>query len=101
MIRLQLWQPLGVFSSSSDELLLLMVNDSNNQSKVVRYSGGEPLFSFTRSYDFPKCIRENKIFFICVADTNSNAVVVVNQSGTFRFRSIERLFQPVGIVTDS
>lgn len=101
MIRLQLWQPLGVFSSSSDELLLLMVNDSNNQSKVVRYSGGEPLFHSPEVMIFQNASVRTKIFFICVADTNSNAVVVVNQSGTFRFKSIERLFQPVGTVTDS
>lgn len=74
MIRLQGWQPLGVFSSSSDKLLLLMVNDSNNQSKVVRYSGGEPLFSFTRSNDFPKCICENKNFQLIFVWTTQTAM---------------------------
>lgn len=34
MIRLQEWRPIGVCSSSSDELLLLMVNDSYNQKKL-------------------------------------------------------------------
>lgn len=114
MIRLQGWRPIGVCSSSSDEFLLLMVNDSNNQTKVVRYSGstekqtiqfdgkGIPLVSST-SKNFPTFICENKNFDICVADNNANAVVVVNQSGEFRFRytSINRLFQPIGIVTDS
>lgn len=114
MIRLQGWRPIGVCSSSSDEFLLLMVNDSNNQIKVVRYSGstekqtiqfdgkGIPLVSST-SKNFPTFICENKNFDICVADNNANAVVVVNQSGEFRFRytSINRLFQPIGIVTDS
>lgn len=58
MIRLHGWRLIlvGVCSSFSDELLLLMINDSNNQAKVVRYSGstekqsiqfedkGKPLF---------------------------------------------------------
>lgn len=114
MIRLQGWRPIGVCSSSSDELLLLMVNDSYNQTKVVRYSGstekqtiqfddkGKPLFSSTSNI-FPTFICENKNFDICVADNNANAVVVVNQSGEFRFRytSVNRLFRPIGIVTDS
>lgn len=114
MIRLHGWRPIGVCSSSPDEFRLLMVNDSNNQTKVVRYSGsiekqtiqfdakGIPLFSST-SNNFPTFICENKNFDICVADNNANAVVVVNQSGEFRFRntSINRLFRPIGIVTDS
>lgn len=39
MVRLQGWRYPGVCSTSSDELLLRMVNDSNNQTKVLRYSG--------------------------------------------------------------
>lgn len=115
MIKLHGWRPLGVCSSSSDELLFLMINDSNNQAKVVRYSGstekqsiqfkykGKPLFSPTGSYDFPTCICENKNFDICVADKNAKAVVIVDQNGKLRFRytSVERLFQPMGVVTDS
>lgn len=116
MIKLCGWRPLGVCSSSSDELLLLMINDSNNQAKVVRYSGcteiqsiqfedkGKPLFSpDPASYDYPTRICENKNFDICVADKIANAVVIVDQNGKLRFRytSVGRFFQPVGIVTDS
>lgn len=112
MIKLHGWRPLGVCSSSSDELLLLMVNDSNNQTKVVRYSGstekqsiqfedkGKTLLSPTGSYDFPTCICENKNFDICVADKNAKAVVIVDQNGKLRFRYTS-VFPPVGIVTDS
>ncbi|XP_052692248.1 uncharacterized protein LOC128170508 [Crassostrea angulata] len=112
MIKLHGWRPLGVCSSSSDELLLLMINDSNNQTKVVRYSGstekqsiqfedkGKTLLSPTGSYDFPTCICENKNFDICVADKNAKAVVIVDQNWKLRFRYTS-VFPPVGIVTDS
>lgn len=115
LIRLQGWRPIGLCSTSSDELLLLMVNDSNNQTKVVLFSGstekqgiqfddkGQPLYSSTCSYVFSECICENKNFDICVADYHANAVVVVNQSGKLRFRytTPRRSFSPAGIAADS
>lgn len=101
-------------STSSDELLVVIVNDNNNQTKIVRYSGstetqsiqfddkGKPLFSATGNSDFPQCICENTNLDICVADIYNNAVVVVNQNGEFRFRyAPSELFYPVGIATDS
>lgn len=114
MIKLQEWRPLGVCSSYSDELLLLMVNDSNNQAKVLRYSGstekqsiqledkGKPLFPPTGSYNFPICICENKHYDICVTDKKAKAVLIVDENGElqFRYTSFKRLFQPMGILTD-
>lgn len=87
-----------------------MVNDSNTQSKVLRYScytekqtiqyddRGKPLYSSSGRSDF--C--ENKNFDICVADNNANTVVVVDQNGGFRFRySPWESFYPIKIVTYS
>lgn len=114
LIRLQGWKPRGVCSTSSDDLLVFMVNDTNTQSKVVRYScstekqtiqyddRGKPLYSSSGSSDSSTFLCENKNFYICVADNNANAVVVVDQNGDFRFRySPWGFFYPIGIVTDS
>ncbi|XP_062615113.1 protein wech-like [Saccostrea cucullata] len=94
-----------------------MENNDQKQSKVVRYSGnlekqsiqfdddGNPLFIFG---GFPNFICENRNRDICVADCAAKAVVVVNQTGKFRFRYIghapapkNKLFNPTGITTDS
>lgn len=115
ILRFQGWRPLGLCSTPSDEILLLMVNDSNDQTKIVRYSDfiekqniqfddkGQPLYSSNGSYNFPTCICENSNRDICVADYHANAVVVVNQNGELRFRytTSQRSFQPCGIATDS
>ncbi|XP_062579788.1 uncharacterized protein LOC134241784 [Saccostrea cucullata] len=117
VIRLQNWKPQCVCSTSSGDLLVIMVSDDKKQSKVVRYSGstekqtiqfddqGNLLYSAgSRS----RHITENRNLDICVTDNEAKAIVVVNRAGNMRFRynghtpaPKNKLFGPRGITTDS
>lgn len=124
VIKLLDWIPRCVCSTFLDDLLVIMDNENDSQTKIVRYSGstekqsiefddkGEPLYS---SGPFVKYISENRNQDICVADWGARAVVVVDQAGKRRFRytgnpstskrgkqsTTRRSFEPCGIATDS
>ncbi|XP_062621785.1 uncharacterized protein LOC134283339 isoform X3 [Saccostrea cucullata] len=115
VIRLQNWKPNGVYSTSYGDLVVIMYNDGNKQTKVVRYSGStekqtiqfdekdKPLYTVDSRY-----ITENRNLDICVSDNGARAVVVVNQAGKLRFRYTghtpsprKKPFDPRGMTTDS
>ncbi|XP_048767569.2 uncharacterized protein LOC125674466 [Ostrea edulis] len=112
LIRLQGWIPLGICSTSTDDLLVTMVSNYG-QSKVVHYSGStvtqEIQYSDTGKplYSNPAFITENKNLDIVVSNFDTKTAVVVDKEGKFKFsyngnlQSKFRSFTPNGVTTDS
>lgn len=122
IIRLNEWMPLDVCSTFSCDLLVIMVNGNYNETKVVRYCDhiekqniqyddkGHPLY-LSSGMNNIKYICENRNLYICVADLNARALVVVNHAGKHRFTykggshqkrfKLPRPFTTYGLTTDS
>lgn len=118
LIKQRGWGPSSVCIASSGDILVIMINEAQDQTKVVRYSFllivkqsiqfdeiGKPLYSSNKNI-FYKSICENNNLDICVADCGAGAVVVINKSGILRFRYrgyflTAESFDPVGITKDS
>lgn len=122
IIRLNEWMPLDVYSTFSDDLLVVMVSGNYRQTKVVHYCDyiekqniqyddkGYPLY-ISSGMNKIKYICENRNLDICVADFNARALVVVNQDGKHRFTytggchqkrsKLSGPFTPYDLTTDS
>lgn len=119
LFRLSGWKPFYVCCTSSGDLLIVMDTEDYKYAKVVRYSGttakqiiqfdhkGDRFYS-SGEFRLIKYIAENRNFDICVADSWSRSIVVVNQAGELRFKyteplpsSLNKTFRPRGIATDS
>lgn len=110
------WKPQSVSGSSIGGLLIVLDSDDDNHAKVIHFCGYRVIQTIQYDADdFPlyfagsiKYISENRNLDICVSDCVAGAVVVVNQTGKFRFRykgiyseNSCRPFKPFGITTDS
>lgn len=105
IIRLEKWKPSNICAICPRDILIVMRNDENTQSKVVRFSGneekqtiqfdenGRPLYSGNHKI---KYIAVNKNKNICVADWEAGAIVVVKQNGKLRFRYTGHPLKPNG-----
>ncbi|XP_078331546.1 uncharacterized protein LOC144625217 [Crassostrea virginica] len=118
LITLRGWRPLGLCSTSSGDLLVIMESDDRKQTKVVHYSGstekqsiqwdnqGKPLYLSGGLLTY-KYLSGNRNLDICVADSDADAVVVISAAGELRFRytgapsTPRESFHPHSITTDS
>nr|XP_022300237.1 uncharacterized protein LOC111108550 [Crassostrea virginica] len=113
LITLRGWRPLGLCSTSSGDLLVIMDSRDGKETKVVRSSGSMEKQTIQWDnqgdllYLFGGYLSENRNSDICVADCVARAVVVVSKAGKLRFRytgppsTPGESFCPRGITTDS
>lgn len=114
IIKLEKWKSINIIllcAISPYDILVVMRNDDNTESKVVRFSGDEK--KQTIQFDKKKCkplySGNDKIkYFVvnkdknkCVADWEAGAVVVVRQTGELRFRYTGYSLNSKGITTNS
>jgi hypothetical protein len=102
------WEPISIQSSHiNSDILVGMVKDKEGQ--VKRYNNtGEELQNIQNDnkgqglYSSPLYIAENINGDVCVSDHDKKAVVVVNESGHYRFSYTGQGsgFYPYGICTD-
>ncbi|XP_062578108.1 uncharacterized protein LOC134239999 [Saccostrea cucullata] len=114
LVRLGGWKPNSICSTTADEILVALKADDGDEAKVVRYSqskmtqeiqfnsDGQPLY-----FD-PHYIDENKNSDIVVSDFDKKEIIVVDESGRYRFSyrgnqltKMHEEFAPRGITTDS
>ncbi|XP_061179119.1 uncharacterized protein LOC133187736 [Saccostrea echinata] len=122
-IKLQGWNPLGICSTESGEILLCMDNRNDvpkqrgQKVKVVRYVNNSPTqeiqyddggFPLYMPGDFDVYIAVNTNQDVCVSDRNAKAVVTTDNAGRFRWRYYGNIpsrlcpyFDPRSIATDS
>ncbi|XP_048740315.2 uncharacterized protein LOC125654398 [Ostrea edulis] len=110
------WHPGKLCCAKSGDILVSMFTTDFSQRKIVRYQGhtvkqeiyrledGEPIYKGGKYAVF---VEENNNGDICTSDGNADTVVVMNKSGSVRFRydgtpaNRKKSFNPVHIVTDS
>lgn len=108
-IRTGKWTPLSIHSSHINGDILLGLR-KDGKAKVTRYNKtGEEIKIIRRNekgeelYDYPYYITENINGDICTSDINRQAIVVVTNTGQYRFSYTgQKLrFIPYGLCTDS
>nr|XP_011440098.1 uncharacterized protein LOC105337168 [Crassostrea gigas] len=102
------WQPFGVTSAASGDLLVCLRKD--DQSKVVRYSSTGTVLQEIQYdsqcqplYKDATYVTENVNGDIIVTDWKKNAVIAVNRSGIFRYSysGKDNNFKALSVATDS
>lgn len=109
------FEPIGIGSCRSGDLLVCLYNSKDIFGKVVKYSqSGQPVMEIERDgskrsiYTKPHYVIENKNGGICVSDYSKREVILVAANGEFQFsydgnkaRKVVENFTPEGIATDS
>eukprot|EP00105_Crassostrea_gigas_P031685 XP_011454456.2 PREDICTED: uncharacterized protein LOC105347194 isoform X2 [Crassostrea gigas] len=107
-IRTGNWKPCSIYSSHINGNILVGMKDKDF-TKVIRYNTtGKEIQTIqydnkgSELYEYPNYITENINGDICASDSHKHAVVVVTESGQYRFsyKGRESDFTPYGVCTD-